>query len=221
MPDSISDTLNITDRTRLRRAHQRGAFNREAVYAILDAMPMCSVGYVIDGAPIVMPTIQWREGDHVYWHASSAGRGLRAASEQQVCLTVSLLDSFVLARSAMHHSADYRSAMVFGQPMHIDDPALKADKLKNLIESLYPGRWDSLRPMTDQELKATAVLSLPIEEASAKVRNSGVVDDEDDYDLPIWAGVIPVKTQVMMPQADPRNLVGVAMPDHATSMKIG
>ncbi|CCQ74491.1 pyridoxamine 5'-phosphate oxidase family protein [Magnetospira sp. QH-2] len=217
----MTDPLPITPRTRLRRAPQRGAFDRATVYAILDAMPLCHVGYVLEGSPVVMPTIQWREGDHVYWHGSAAGRGLKAAVEQEVCLTVSLLDSFVLARSAMHHSVDYRSAMIFGRPLKIQDPDEKAAKLKCLIESLYPGRWDLLRPMTEQEVKATAILSMPIEEASAKIRQRGVVDDEADYARPIWAGVVPVRMQVLEPQADPRNQQGINRPDHASSVELG
>ena len=217
----MTETLNTTERTRLRRAHKRGDFNRDTINGILDAMPLCHVGYVLDGSPVVMPTLQWREGNHVYWHGSSAGRGILASLEQEVCLTVSLLDSLVLARSAFHHSADFRSAMVFGRPSAIEDAAQKAEKLKNLVEHLYPGRWDSLRPMTDQEAKATTVLSLPIEEASAKVRDCGVVDDEEDYGLPIWSGVVPVKMQTLDPVADIRNMEGLAVPDHAKTLSLG
>ena len=209
------------DWSRLRRAHERGHFDRETLYAILDAMPLCHVGYVLDGSPVVMPTIQWREGDHVYWHASRAGRGIRAAADQEVCLTVSLLDGFVLARSAMHHSVNYRSAMVFGRPRLVDDPEEKVARLRGLIEALYPGRWDLLRPMTEMEAKVTSVFALPIEEASAKVRNSRVVDDEEDYKLPIWAGILPIQMQVKEPIADPRNLEGVTLPDHVNAVKIG
>jgi uncharacterized protein len=217
----MSETLPVTEKTRLRRAPKRGDFSRKTIYAILDAMPLCHVGYVIDGSPVVMPTIQWREGDHVYWHGSSAGRGLRAALEQEVCLTVSLLDGFVLGRSGMHHSVDFRSAMIFGRPTEVDDPDQKADKLKNLIDTFFPGRWDMLRPMTAAEAKATTILSLPIEEASAKIRDDGVIDDEEDYSLPIWAGVVPVKMQTLKPVPDPRNIDGVEMPDHVTSLKLG
>jgi len=217
----MSDILPITDRTRLRRASQRGAFDRETLYAILDAMPLCHIGYILNGSTIVMPTLQWREGDHVYWHASSAARGFRAALTQEVCLTVSLFDGLVLARSAMHHSANFRAAMIFGRPQEVTDPDQKVEKLKSLIEHFYPGRWDQLRPMTEQEAKATSVLSLPIEEASAKIRTGGVQDDEDDYSLPIWAGVIPLSLQMQPAIPDPRNLPDVEMPDHATYFKFG
>ena len=217
----MSETLPITERTRLRRKHERGDFRRQTINAILDAMPLCHIGYVIDGSPVVMPTFQWREGNHVYWHGSNAGRGMRAAIDQEVCLTVSIMDGLVLARSAMHHSANFRSAMIFGRPAKIADPGEKADKLKKLIDTLYPGRWDTLRPMKAIEEKAAMVLSLPIEEASVKIRDAGVMDDEEDYGLAIWSGVIPLKIQVMPPEPDPRNINGVQTPDHATSLKLG
>ncbi|HJM93316.1 MAG: pyridoxamine 5'-phosphate oxidase family protein [Alphaproteobacteria bacterium] len=217
----MTETLAISERTRLRRARERGYFDRETIYGILDAMPLCNVGYVIDGSPVVMPTFQWREGDHVYWHASSGGRGIKAAEGSQVCLTVALLDGLVLARSGLHHSANFRSVMVFGTPEKITDPEQKAAKLDGLIDHLYPGRKETLRPMTDDEAKQTAVLSLPIEEASAKLRTGGPVDDEEDYALPIWAGVIPVKMQIMPPEPDPRNLDGVEVPDFVKSMTLG
>lgn len=217
MPDKVEQT----ERTRLRRYHERGRYDRATIYAILDAMPHCHVGYLIDGKPVVMPTFQWREGDHVYWHASSAGRGIRNAQDNEVCLTVSILDGLVLARSGMHHSANSRSVMIFGTARRITDPAEKLDKLKGFIEKMYPGRWDTLRPITDQEAKATAILSLPITEASAKVRSGGPVDDEEDYALPIWAGVIPVSMQIGAPVPDERNLPDVEEPAHVRGFRIG
>jgi nitroimidazol reductase NimA-like FMN-containing flavoprotein (pyridoxamine 5'-phosphate oxidase superfamily) len=217
MPDKVEQT----ERTRLRRYHERGHYDRATIDAILDAMPLCHVGYLIDGKPVVMPTFQWREGDHVYWHASSAGRGIRNAQDNEVCLTVSILDGLVLARSGMHHSANSRSVMIFGTARRITDPAEKLDKLKGFIEKMYPGRWDTLRPITDQEAKATAILSLPITEASAKVRSGGPVDDEEDYALPIWAGVIPVSMQIGAPVPDERNLPDVEEPAHVRGFQIG
>lgn len=198
--------LPKTERTRLRRYHERGHFDRETIYAILDAMPLCHVGYVIDGAPAVAPTMQWRAGDRVYWHGSSASRGLRAAEGMDVCLTVSLLDGFVLARSGMHHSANYRSAMIYGRATKVANAAEKEASLKVFVERLYPGRWDMLWPMTGQEAKATTVLVMPIEE---------------DYALPIWSGVVPVSMTVGAPEADPRNLPDVAVPDHVRTITIG
>ena len=217
MPDKVEQT----ERTRLRRYHERGHYDRATIDAILDAMPLCHVGYLIDGKPVVMPTFQWREGDHVYWHASSAGRGIRNAQDNEVCLTVSILDGLVLARSGMHHSANSRSVMIFGTARRITDPAEKLDKLKGFIEKMYPGRWDTLRPITDQEAKATAILSLAITEASAKVRSGGPVDDEEDYALPIWAGVIPVSMQIGAPVPDERNLPDVEEPAHVRGFRIG
>ena len=217
----MADTLETTERTRLRRYHERGHFDRATIDAILDAMPMCHVGYLIEGKPVVMPTFQWREGDHVYWHASSAGRGIRNAEGTEVCLTVSILDGLVLARSGMHHSANSRSVMIFGTPRRITDEKEKLEKLKGFIDKMYPGRWDTLRPVTAQEAKATAILSLPITEASAKVRTGGPVDDEEDYALPIWAGVIPISMQVGAPVPDERNLPEVDEPAHVRGFKIG
>lgn len=215
---SESADLAVTERTRLRRAHQRGHFDRATVNAILDAQPMCSVGYVIDGKPYVTPTLQWREGEHVYWHGSAASRAIRSSGEAEVCLTVSILDGFVMARSGFHHSANYRAAMVFGRALIVPD-AEKEARLDAFINGLWPGRAAILRPNTAQELKATTVLSLKIEEASAKVRTGPPVDDEEDYALPLWAGVIPVTTQVGPLVPDPRNLDGLVAPDHLTAFR--
>ena len=217
----MNEKLTPTDRTRLRRAHERGRFERETVYAILDAMPLCHVGFVLDGAPSVLPTLQWREGDRVYWHASRAGRGIKAQESKEVCLTVTLLDGMVLARSAFHHSANYRSAMLLGRPEAVTDPEEKLVKMKNLIEAFYPGRWDGLRLATAQEVKATGILSLPITEASAKVRAGGPIDDEEDYALPIWAGVLPLRYAKGEAQPDERNLPGVETPPEVEKFSIG
>lgn len=211
-------TLDITDRTRLRRSHERGHFDRDTIDAILDAQPMCSVGYVIDGKPYVTPTLQWREGDHVYWHGSSASRAIRASKGAEVCLTVSILDGFVMARSGMHHSVNSRSVMLFGRAFVVPD-AEKEARLSAFIDGLWPGRAAHLRPNTAQELKATTVLGMKIEEGSAKVRSGDPKDDEEDYALPIWAGVIPVETRVGALQPDPRNLDGVQPPDHLTGFR--
>lgn len=205
--------LEITDRSRLRRLHTRGQFDRKTVDAILDAQPMCSVGYIIDGRPYVTPTMQWREGNHVYWHGSSASRALRNSRDAEVCLTVSILDGFVLARSGMHHSINSRSVMLFGTAHVIADPETKLAKLRQFMEGLFPGRYDSLRPDHAQDLKATMVLGMEIFEGSAKIRTGQPMDDEEDYELPIWAGVVPVRTVVDAPIADPRNLDGVAIPE--------
>ena len=214
----MSAILPVTDRSRVRRMHERGAFDRETIDAILDAQPMCSVGYIIDGRPYVTPTFQWREGDHVYWHGSSASRAIRQSRGQEVCLTVSILDGFVLARSGMHHSANTRSVMLFGQASPVPD-ADKVARLDAFVDGLWPGRSAMLRPPTTQELKATTLLSLEITEGSAKVRTGGPADDDEDYALPIWAGVLPVTRGVATPEPDPRNLPGVEVPDHVANFR--
>lgn len=212
--------LRKTDRTRIRRANLRGIYDLETAYAILDAAMLCHVGYTIGGKPYVTPTFQWREGDRVYWHGSSASKALRAAEGTEVCLTVSLLDGLVLARSGFHHSVNYRSVMLFGTAEKVEDPEAKTRHLKTFVEMLTPGRWDTLRPMTDQELKGTTILSMKIEEGAAKVRDGGPIDDEEDYELPIWSGVVPIRYTVGEPVPDPRNLPGVEMPAHVSGFRM-
>ncbi len=216
----MSDTLTVTDRTRLRRSHQRGHFDRETINAILDAQPMCSVGYVIDGKPFVTPTLQWREGNHVYWHGSSASRALRRSREAEVCLSVAILDGFVLARSGMHHSVNSRSVTLYGMAFRVEDPEEKHAKLARFVNGLFPGRYEGLRDEYAQDLKATMVLGMEIAEGSAKVRTGGPNDEEEDYDLPIWAGVVPVRMEVGEPVPDPRNLPGVEMPEHVKTFRL-
>jgi hypothetical protein len=210
-----------SERVRVKRLHERGAYDRESINSILDAWPIANVGYVFKGKPYVTPTLQWREGDEVFWHGSSASRMLETCDEADVCLTVTLIDGFVLARSAFHHSANYRSVMVMGKARKVSDPDEKLMRLTNFVNGLFPGRWNRLRPVTAQELKATTVLAMPLTEASAKVRRGPPIDDDEDYALPIWAGVIPVETRVLEPVEDPRNLAGIAPPDHVKDFKIG
>ena len=142
-------------RVRVKRLHERGHYDATTVHGILDAMPICSVGYVFNGAPYVTPTLQWREGDHIYWHGSSASRMLETVDEADVCVTVTLIDGFVMARSAFHHSANYRSVMALGRAHKVKDRDEKEARLKVFVDGLFPGRWDMLRPMNGQELKAT------------------------------------------------------------------
>jgi len=210
-----------TDRVRLRRLHERGRYDAASIYPILDATPMCTVAYVIDGKPHATPTLQWREGNHVYWHGSSASRMLRKSTGAQVCLTVSILDGFVMARSGMHHSINYRSAMLFGSAWKVEDPGEKEARLKTFVDGLFPGRWESLRPPTGQEIKATTMLGMEIGEASSKIRTGQPVDDDEDYALPIWAGVLPVRAEFGTPDPDPRNLEGLEMPDHIRNFRFG
>ncbi len=209
-----------TDRTRLKRNYKRGAYDRETVYAILDAVPHCHVGYVIDGQPYVTPTFQWREGDRIYWHGSSASRMLRTVETGvPVCITVSALDGYVLARSAFHHSVNYRSVMAFGTAHAVKEPAAKEAALKTMMEHLFPGRWDALRPVTEQELKATTVVGMEIEEAVAKIRTGPPIDDEEDYGWDVWAGVLPTTLSKAAPVEDPRLQPGVPVPEHVTGFK--
>jgi nitroimidazol reductase NimA-like FMN-containing flavoprotein (pyridoxamine 5'-phosphate oxidase superfamily) len=194
-----------TPRTRVKRLPKRGHYDRETLYAILDAGLMCHVGYVIGGQPYVTPTGYWREGDSLYWHGSSASRMLRTvAGGVPVCFTVAHLDGLVMARSGFHHSMNYRSAMVVGTAVKLERREDKLAALRAFTDRLYPGRWEATRPPTDQELKATTVLTMAIEEASAKVRTGPPIDDEEDYALPCWAGVVGLRTVVTAFEADPR-----------------
>jgi len=187
-----------SSRTRVRRKPERAGYDAEAVKAIVDAAVICSVAFQIDGMVHAIPTIHWRDGDYLYIHGAKASRMLRALTEGEACLTIALADGMVLARSAMHHSMNYRSVVVYGQFQLVTEAAEKERSLRALIEGLYPGRWDTLRPISDKELSATSVLRIPLAEASAKVRDSGVKDDDEDMDWPVWAGVIPLNTVVGM-----------------------
>ena len=203
-----------TDRVRLRRKRERGSYDRAAIDAILDEALVAHLGIVDDdGQPFVVPILHARCGDVVYCHGSAAGRTMRAlAAGVPVCLTVSLIDWLVLARSAMHHSANYRSAMILGRARSVEDPAEKLAAPEAIVEHIVPGRWADVRPPTEKELKATAFLALPIEEASAKARSGPPVDDEEDYALPAWAGVLPLHTHAGEPAPDPRLPDGLAAP---------
>ena len=194
--------LERTERTRGRRVHQRVGHALAEMRAVLDAAAVAHVGYVQDGTPFVTPTFHWRDGDTLYWHGASASRALRASEDAEVCVTVTILDGWVLARSAFHHSANYRSVMVFGRPRRIEDEAEKARALRGFVERRFPGRWDQMRAMHAQELKATAILALPIAEASVKMRSGGPVDDAEDMDAALWAGVVPLVTGLGAPQPD-------------------
>ena len=211
-----------TERTRVKRLHYRACYDRETVHAVLDAGLMCHVGYVIDGQPYVTPTAYWREGDRVYWHGSSASRMLRRLKEGvPVCFTVALFDGLVLARSGFHSSINYRSVMAFGTAEAVEGEADKLRALEAFTERLTPGRWAELRPPTSQEIKATTVLSMALEEVVAKVRNGPPADDEEDYALPVWAGELPVTQSVGQPVDDPRLNDGIAAPAYLGQFKIG
>lgn len=203
MPDSGSPPSYVpTRRSRVKRHPERGHYDRDTVFAILDAAMMCHIGYVIDGAPYVTPTLFWREGEHLYWHGSSASRMLRQqASGIPVCVTVSHIDGLVLARSAFRHSLNYRAVMAFGIAEIVTDPGDKETGFNAFIERLYPGRTGHMRAIFAQEIKATALMRMQIEEASAKIRADGPIDLEGDYEADCWAGVIPI-SQILGPPVD-------------------
>ena len=217
MPDA---ELQKTPRSRLVRNPSRANYDRNVVNQIIDATPLCHVSYIIDGRPYVTPTLQWREGDTIYWHGSSASRFLRQIVGKEVCIAVTHFDGYVLARSALHHSINYRSVMLFGEATKIEEKD-KTSLLDNFVEALIPGRLEKLRQMTDQEAKATTVFSMPIDEGSAKVRTGQPVDDVEDYSLPIWAGVIPISQIQHDPIPDPQNQAGLEVPQHIRDFKLG
>jgi uncharacterized protein len=208
-----------SERVRLRRKRERGSHDRALIDAILDEALIAHLGIADEhGQPFVIPTLHARHGDLVYLHGSSASRTLRALDRGvPACLTVSLLDGLVLARAAMHHSANYRSVMLLGEARSVLAPAEKLIALEAIVEHIVPGRWSEARPPSENELKATSVLALPIEEASAKVRSGPPQDDEDDHALPIWAGVIPISSVAREPQPDPRLAAGIAPPRSASA----
>ncbi len=212
----------VSERSQLKRRRDRGFYDHVTVHALLDAAMLCHVSYVIDGQPFCTPTFFWREGSRLYWHGSSASRMLRnLAHGEPACLTVTHLDSLVLARSGFNHSADYRSVMAFGKARLVDDPQEKARALVMMVDRLYPQRTVGLRPATAQEIKATSVISMDIEQASAKIRSRGVVDDDEDYALPIYAERIPVTTVLGEPEPCPRLMKDVARPSTLTGYASG
>jgi uncharacterized protein len=217
---SPSPTPPASDRVRLRRKRERGSHDRRVIDAVLDEALIAHLGIVEDGQPFVIPTLHARRGDLVYCHGSVASRTLRMlAAGAPVCLTVSLLDGLVLARSAMHHSANYRSAMLVGQASCVEDPEEKRAAFEAIVEHIVPGRWGEVRAPTDNELAATSVLAIPIEEASAKVRTGPPQDDEQDYALGAWAGVIPLATEAGPPTPDPLLRAGIEPPSYVSAYR--
>ncbi len=211
-----------TERSRVKRLHERGRYDEAGVYAILDAGFVAHIGYVIDGQPYVTPTAYWRRGRQLYWHGSSASRMLRAqAKDMPVCVTVSLLDGLVMARSGFHHSINYRAVMAFGRARIIEDAAEKEAELDYFIERVAPGRLATLRPVEKQELKGTTLIGMEIEEASAKSRSGMPKDDEPDYALDIWAGVVPIRQVVGALESDPKLKPGIAVPPHMQRFAAG
>jgi nitroimidazol reductase NimA-like FMN-containing flavoprotein (pyridoxamine 5'-phosphate oxidase superfamily) len=204
-----------SSRTRVRRVPKRGDYDRETIDAILDETLISHVGFVQDGEPVVIPTLHARLGDHLYLHGSSASRMVRALRKGvPVCATTTLVDGLVLARSAFHHSVNYRSVVVFGQARVVEPEEDRLRALELFVEKLVPGRWPEVRTPTRQELKGTKVLHIPLDEASAKVRTGPPLDEDEDYALPVWAGVLPMRTVVDPPEPDPRLDPGVELPAH-------
>jgi uncharacterized protein len=212
----MSDKQMPTQRTRVVREPDRGVYDREAVYRILDEGFLCHVGFTVDGQPFVIPTSYGRDGDSLVIHGSAASRMLRQMKEAvPVCVTVTLLDGLVLARSVFNHSMNYRSVVVLGKAGLIEDPAEKVAALRVLSEHIIPGRWEDARQPNERELKATSVLRVPIEEFSAKVRTGPPVDDEEDYAFPTWAGVVPLELKAGEVIADGRLERGREVPKYA------
>ncbi|HEY3970034.1 MAG TPA: pyridoxamine 5'-phosphate oxidase family protein [Solirubrobacteraceae bacterium] len=208
---SARTTKAPSSRTRVRRMPARADYERETIEAILDEGLAAHLGFAVDGQPYVVPTLHARIGEQVYFHGSSASRTVRAlAAGAQMCLTVTLLDGLVLARSAVHHSVNYRSVVVLGQARAIEQPEEKMATIEAFTERLIPGRWDEVRGPTAKELKAIQVLALPLSEASAKLRVGPPVDDEEDYALDTWAGVIPLSTVAGEPTPDERLSDGIS-----------
>jgi uncharacterized protein len=202
-----------TKRTKVQRLPDRGKYDRETVFAILDEGFVCHVGFVVDGQPFVIPTNYGRVDETLYLHGSSASRMLRTIADGvQVCVTVTLVDGLVLARSAFHHSVNYRSLVMLGRAMPVASADEKMRALAAFTDHVVPGRWDDVRQPTESELKATSVLAMPLEEVSAKVRVGPPKDDDADYTLPIWAGVLPLLVVAGAPISDPRLIAGLEPP---------
>lgn len=212
----MSETQMPTTRTRVVREADRAVYDRETVYRILDEGFLCHAGFVVEGQPFVIPTSYGRKDARLYIHGSAASRMLRQMKESvPVCITVTLLDGLVLARSVFNHSMNYRSVVVLGKATLVDDPAEKLAALRVLSEHILPGRWDDSRQPNERELKATSVLRVPIEEFSAKVRVGPPIDDEEDYSFPTWAGVVPLEMVAGRPIDDARLVPGIDAPGYA------
>jgi nitroimidazol reductase NimA-like FMN-containing flavoprotein (pyridoxamine 5'-phosphate oxidase superfamily) len=216
----MSAPLTRTDRTAVRRLPKRGSYDRGVLNAILDEGLVCHVGFVASGQPYVIPTTYGRVGEQLYVHGSAASRMLKTMTGGiPVCVTVTLLDGLVLARSAFHHSMNYRSAMVLGTAQEVVDDDERWAALRAIVDHVVPGRWDSVRPPSEVEMRATLVLRLAIDEASAKIRTGPPVDDDEDYTLPYWAGVLPMRTALLPAVADPRLAPGIPVPAHVSGYR--
>ena len=216
MPEPVA----TSDRTRIVREPQRAVYDRELIYKILDEGFVCHVGFTADGQTFVIPTMYARVGEALYFHGSAASRMLRAVSTGlNVCITVTLADGLVLARSVFNHSMNYRSAVALGNASIVDEPREKLDALRAFTEKILPGRWNDARQPNEKELKATSILRLPLTEISAKVRTGGVEDDAEDYVLPVWAGVVPLRLLADAPLRDERCDPALPTPAYAANFR--
>ncbi|MDQ2802230.1 MAG: pyridoxamine 5'-phosphate oxidase family protein [Pseudomonadota bacterium] len=203
--DESVEAFPKTSRNRVRRRPDRGRYEKQSIYPVLDAAMLCHIAYVIDGQPYCTPTAFWREGDHLYWHGSSASRMIRAEAKGiPVCLTVTHMDAIVLARCGFNHSINYRSVMAYGRAHAIEGPEQKLRAMDAFVDRFFPGRSGVLRAPTAQEIKATTLLGMEIEDASGKIRSMDVHDEEDDYAVPAWTALIPVRTVLEAPVECPR-----------------
>ena len=211
--------LSTTERTTLHRLRERGATDRSALYDVLDAGLICHLGVIIDGSPVVLPTGYGRIGGILYLHGSSANRSFQFAEDQDICVTVTLLDGLVCARSVFHNSMNYRSAVIFGAARLVTDDDERLAAIQAITEHLIPGRWEHSRKPTRKEMAATAVIALSLEEASVKIRSGGPKDDDEDYELDHWAGVLPITLAIGDAQPDPLLRAGVGLPAHIASLE--
>jgi uncharacterized protein len=216
----VPDNFSVTERTRVIREPQRGVYDRDAIYKILDEGFICHVGFAIDGQPFVIPTMYARVGDAIYFHGSAASRMLRNVSAGvSVCVTVTLVDGLVLARSVFNHSMNYRSVVALGKATLVDASAEKLEALRGFTEKILPGRWEEARQPNEKELKATSILRLALTEVSAKVRVGPPEDDAEDYALGIWAGVLPMGLKSGEPIRDERCDEAIAVPRYLAAYK--
>lgn len=221
MPIRTKEQFIPTKRTRLKRLPKRASYERRIIYQILDETFVCHVGFIDSDHPVVIPTAYGRRGDMLYLHGSVASRMLRAlAKRTPICVTVTLLDGLVLARSAFHHSMNYRSVVIFGVAAVVKSPRQKLSALRTISEHILPGRWADVRGPSKIELQQTLVLRLPLVEASAKVRNGPPIDEETDYSLPVWAGEVPLSLVARKPIADSRLRPGIKTPDYIRSARV-
>ena len=223
-------TTKAINKTKIIRGAKRGVSNREQIYHILDNALICHVGFIMPSEastnssvnssnssskyPMVIPTCHWREGNTLYWHAHSKAKNIKKTGTQQVCVTVTQLDGLVMARSAFNHSVNYRSVMVFGEAQEITDPAEKVRQFKLMVDKFSPNRWQQLRPVTDTEIKATGLIALDLDQVSCKVRDDIAIDEPEDVDWPVWAGVLPFNRGYGEWQINPDSQGNYALPEY-------